>query len=81
MKASSARKVAEQYTSAQIAEAIEAITEREEEILAVDGEDMGERLTHLLVGQRIRTRVDAGEDLKSAFRAEFAQVRDTLAND
>jgi len=81
MKAKSARQVAESYTSEQIAEAIEAITEREEEILDVQGEDMGERLTHLLVGARIRARMDDGEDLKTAFRAEFGKVRDTLAND
>lgn len=81
MKASSCRKVAEQFTAAQIEAAIEAVTEREEEILDVPGEDMGERLTHLLVGLRIRARIDAGEDPKEAFRAELGQVRDTLTNE
>lgn len=81
MKASSCRKVAETYTATQIAEAIEAITEREEEVLEVPGEDMGERLTHLLVAQRIRAQVDAGVPLKEAFRQELGKVRDTVSND
>lgn len=81
MKAASVRKAAQAYTSAQLAEAIEAVTEREEEILSIEGEDMGERLTHMLLAQRIRSRVDAGEDLKDAFRAEMGSVRDTLTND
>ena len=42
---------------------------------------MGERLTHLLLARRIRGRVDAGEELKDAFRAELGAVRETLAND
>lgn len=81
MKASSCRAVAERYSASQIAEAIEAITEREEEILDVPGEDMGERLTHLLVGQRIRGLVDEGMPLKQAFRQELGRVRDTITND
>lgn len=80
MKASAVRRVAERYTSAQLAEAITALTEQEDELLEVDGEDLGERLTHLLLAQRVRGRMDAGEDLKDAFRAEMAAVRDTLAN-
>jgi len=80
VKAAAVKKAASDYTSVQLAEAIEAVTEREEEILAVDGDDMGERLTHLLLAARIRARVDAGEELKDAFRAEMASVRDTIAN-
>jgi len=81
MKAGAVRKVAQDYSVNQIDAAIEAITEREEEVLVVEGEDMGERLTHLLLGRRVRARVDAGEDLKSAFRAEMGAVRGTLQND
>jgi len=80
MKAGAVRKVAKAYSIEQIDAGIEAITEREEEILEVDGDDMGERLTHLLLGRRVRSRVDAGEDLKTAFRAEMGAVRGTLKN-
>lgn len=78
MKAKSIRQVASTYDSGQLAEAVEAIIEREEEILEIPGDDMGERLTHLLVAQRMRARMDAGESLKDAFRAEMAAVRATL---
>lgn len=81
MKAGAVRKVAKAYSSVQIAEAIEAITEREEEILEIDGEDMGERLTHLLLAARIRAAVDEGEELKAAFRAVMGDVRETLTNE
>ena len=81
MKASSVRAVATTYTTAQIDSAIEALTEREEEILEIAGEDEGERLTHLLLGRRVRARMEAGEDLKQAFRAEMGAVRQTLSND
>lgn len=80
MKAGAVRKVANDYSLEQIDEAIEAYTEREEELLSVDGDDAGERLTHLLLGRRVRARIDAGEDAKAAFRAEMGAVRDTLKN-
>ena len=80
MKAGAVRKVASAYTVEQIDEAIEAYTEREEELLEVGGDDPGERLTHLLLGRRVRARIDAGEDPKSAFRAEMGAVRETLKN-
>lgn len=80
MKAGAVKRVAEAYSSAQIAAAIEAMTEREEELLEVEGEDAGERLTHLLLGQRVRARIDGGEALKDAFRAEMSSVRGLLDN-
>lgn len=81
MKASAVRQAATDYTVAQLSEAIEAITDREEEILDVDGEDIGERLTHLMLARRIRERVELGQDMKEAFRAEMGKVRATLQND
>ena len=80
MKPPAVKKAAAAYTTEQLAAAIEAVTEREEELLAVDGDDMGERLTHLLLALRIRQRMDAGEDAKDAFRAEMASVRETVSN-
>lgn len=80
MKPPAVKKAAAAYTSDQIASAIEALTEREEELLDVDGDDMGERLTHLLLAARIRARMDAGEDAKDAFRAEMTSVRETITN-
>ena len=81
MKASSVKKAAKTYSSEQLDAAIAAVMEEEREILEIEGDDMGERLTHLLLARRIRGRVDAGETLKDAFRAELGAVRETLAND
>lgn len=83
MKAPAVRRCAQTYTGEQIEAAVEAIAERGEEHpeVLVEGDDLGEKLTHLLLAQRIRARTDAGEDPKDAFRAEMASVRDILAND
>ncbi|MCB9679957.1 MAG: hypothetical protein H6733_00670 [Alphaproteobacteria bacterium] len=81
MKVPAVKKAAQAYSAAQLEAAIEAITEREEELLDVDGDDMEERLTHLLLAQRIVTRVEAGEAFKDVVRQELGAVRDILAND
>jgi hypothetical protein len=82
VKAPAVRAVATAHDLQEIAAAIEAIAERgEEPAIPVEGDSLGEKLTHLLLAQRIRTRMGAGEDLKDAFRAEMAAVRGTLTND
>lgn len=81
MKASSVRKLATDRTVLELEKAIEAIVEREADEHGIDGEDLGEKLTHCMLAMRIRSRVDAGEDAGAAFRAEMAAVRDILKND
>ena len=81
MKAAAVRQAATEYTVAKLSLAIEALIEREEEILDIDGDDMEERLTHLLLARRVRERVELGQDMKEAFRAEMGKVRATLKND
>ncbi len=81
MKAGEVRKAAKRYSSEELAAGIEAITEEEEEVLEVGGEDAGERLTHLLLASRIRTRLDRGEEFKLAFRAVMGEVRGVLKNE
>ena len=81
MKASVIRKLAEGHSSEVLAAGAEAIAEREVDELGVDGVDLGEKLTHLMLAMRVRARVDGGEDLRDAFRAEMASVRDLLVNE
>ncbi|MCB9664700.1 MAG: hypothetical protein H6732_11350 [Alphaproteobacteria bacterium] len=81
MKAAAVRRAAERYEGSALDAAIEALAEREEELLEIEGDDAGERLTHLLLARRVRTRMEAGEGLKEAFRAEMGAVRDVLANE
>lgn len=80
MKAAVVRQLALAHDLGTLRRAADAIAEREEEILPVEGDDIGERLTHLLLAARIRERIDRGEDPKEAFRAEMSAVRDVLTN-
>lgn len=80
MKAAVVRALADRHDVATLEQAAEAIAEREVDELGVEGDDLGEKLTHLMLAARIRRRVDSGEDPKSAFRAEMSSVRDVLTN-
>lgn len=81
MKAAEVRRLALAHPVPELAAAAEAITEREEDPDWVQGDDVGEKLTHLMLAMRVRERVDGGEDPKEAFRAELSSVRALLANE
>lgn len=81
MKASSIRKIAEKYTLEELANAAEVISEEERDPLGVDGEDLGEKLTHVMLAMRIREKVEQGQDLRSAFREQLGEVRSLLENE
>lgn len=80
MKAAVVRDLAERHDLAALERGAEAIAEREVDELGVEGDDLGEKLTHLMLAARIRRRIDGGEDARSAFRAEMGGVRDLLKN-
>jgi hypothetical protein len=80
VKAGAVRKLAAERRFEELEAAANSIIEAEIDLFEVEGDDMGERLTHLMLAQRIRARMDKGEDLKEAFRAEMAAVRDVLSN-
>jgi len=81
VKAAVVRKLAGDHTAAELEAGAEAIAEREEDELGVDGDDLGEKLTHLMLALRVRQRVDAGEELKAAWRDEMRSVRALLTNE
>lgn len=81
MKASVIRKLASEHDSAALQAAIEAFIEEERDVLGVEGEDDGERLTHCNLALRVRERIEAGADPREAFREVMAGVRDLLQND
>ena len=81
MKAGAIRSLAEAHTLSALEAAAEALAEREEDVLGVEGADAGEKLTHLMLAMRVRARVDAGEALKDAFRTEMAGVREVMTNE
>ena len=80
MKAGAVRKLAAERTLQELEDAANSIIENETDLIEVEGDDMGERLTHIMLAARVRARTDLGEDLKEAFRAEMAAVRDVLSN-
>jgi hypothetical protein len=81
VKAGAVRKLAQERTKAELEQGILAIVERDTDELGVEGDDLGEKLTHLMLAARIRQRMEDGEELQAAFRAEMAKVRTTLANE
>ena len=82
MKAAIVRKLANERGLAELERAAEHIAEHGELPFPIEGEDVGEALTHVLLASRIRRRMEQdGEELSTAFRAEMAAVRDVLKNE
>ena len=75
------RNLAKNHGRAALLAAAEGIAEREVDELGIEGDDLGEKLTHVMLALRILDRIDAGEDAKDAFRNEMASVRTLLEND
>ena len=77
MKAGAVRALAEAHDVPTLEAAAEALAEREENVLGVEGVDNGERLTHLMLAIRVRARVDAAaEDARRQAAAEAAAKAD-----
>ncbi|MCS6858096.1 MAG: hypothetical protein NZM37_10335 [Sandaracinaceae bacterium] len=81
MKVSEARRLAMEYSLAQLDEAIRALMAESEPPFPVAGEDHGDRLTQVLLARRMRERIEQGEDPHTAFRAVVSQVRSTIGSD
>lgn len=81
MKPAEARRLAAERTSAELEAAVEALSEERDPPFDIAGADHGERLTHALLAQRIRRRVDQGEDPKEAFRAVMSEVRAVVSGE
>lgn len=80
MKPAEARRLATEHDRKALDAAIEKLMEERDAEIHVEGADHGEKLTHCLLAKRIRERVDAGEDLKDAFRAVMGEVRGVVGN-
>ena len=81
MKAAVVKKLAEAHPVDALEACAEALVEREEDLLGIDGDDPGEKLTHVMLAIRIKKRIVNGEDPKEAFRNEMASVRQVLSNE
>lgn len=81
MRPAEARRLADAHTSDELTRACEALSEERDPPFDIAGADDGEKLTHVLLAQRIRTRVDEGADLKQAYREVMGEVRGVLTNE
>ena len=81
MNAKVVRNLAGAHSSEALAEAVEGVIEREEDVLSTGEEDLGELLTNLMLASRVRSAMDTGTTLKDAFRAEMAKVRKVVQNE
>jgi len=80
MNAKVVRTLAGDHSTQVLADAIEGVIEREEDVLQTGEADLGELLTNLMLASRIRGAMDDGTTLKDAFRAEMAKVREVVQN-
>lgn len=80
MKPTECRRLALAHDLPALQQAAEHLSDETEPVIEVEGEDFGNKLTHVLLAQRIRQRIDAGEDAKDAFRAVMAEVRTVVSN-
>ena len=76
MKAAVSRKLSRSHDSATLAACAAALMDGGAPPVEVEGEDEGERLTHVMLAQRVRAAVDAGD----AFREVMASVREVLTD-
>jgi hypothetical protein len=66
------RRIASEQSASRIDEAVAAFERDRTNLLGVQGQDDGEIMSHLLVAQFVRVRMDRGNDLNAALR-EYAQ--------
>lgn len=84
MKASVIRKLSAEHSAEALDHVADLIAgelaEGESLPFEVDGEDDGERITHLMLASRIAAKVASGVPHKDAFREIMAEVRTVLTN-
>ena len=80
MKAGAVRTLAKECDIATLEAAAQSLLAGEGAPFEIGGDDDGERLTHVMLAQRIRRRVDAGEELKTVFREVMGSVRAVMTD-
>ena len=81
MRPGESRRLAKEHSLEELKIAASGLTEDREPAFEVRGQGTGEKLTHLLLAVRIRTRIDGGQEEREAFRAVMAEVRSMFQNE
>lgn len=79
MKIAEVKRLATSYTVEQIEAAVTAFETERKNDLQVDGENDGEKMSHLLAASFVRRQIDKGLDLNSAVREYSKRVRSILS--
>lgn len=80
MKIPSIKKLVDQYSFEELKAAEEALLEEQVPGIEVEGEDEGEKLTHLMAAQFIKQEMDTkGADYLSALRTYSGRVRNSIS--
>ena len=79
MKIPAIKKLCQQYSREQLAEAEEQILDGETLAIEIEGDDEGEQLTHVLAAQWVLLKMDAeGWDFRTAIREYTQKVRSSI---
>lgn len=79
MKIPVIKKVAEQYSLAELKQAEADLYDERPLTIDVEGDDEGEQLTHVLAAIDIKENMDKGMDFKEALRAYTQRVRNSIS--
>lgn len=81
MKVPVIKKLVENFSAEQLEEAEEALYAEEKMAIEVEGDDDGEKLTHLIAAQWVKNRLkdDDTIELRSALREYTQKVRNSIS--
>lgn len=79
MKIPAIKKAVELYSIEQLREAENALYEEKSPEIVIEGEDDGEKLTHVLAALEIKEHMAKGMDFKDALRAYTQRVRNSIS--
>lgn len=78
MKIPAIKKAVDLFTTEQLRAAEQAIYEERNPVIAIEGEDEGEKLTHVLAALEIIAKMEKGMTFNEALRAYTGRVRNSI---
>jgi len=80
MKIPSIKKLVDQYSITQLKAAEDALLDEQQPAIEVEGDDEGEKLTHIMAAQFIKEEMEQkGLDYLSALRSYSGRVRNSIS--
>lgn len=80
MKLAAVKKLVESNSIDELKAAEEAILDEKKPEIAIEGDDEGEQLTHVIAAQWVLNRVATGKvDVKTALREYTSKVRESIS--